>query len=82
MSKQVSSIKQAFTHGSGIADKDMVTLGMTIILGLLFVIAISVMMKRLAMFRKDQDAFDVLKATMIVIATLISVLVITQFVII
>lgn len=81
MSNQVSSIKQAFTHGSGIADSDMITLGMLTILGLLFVIALSVILKRLSMFRKDQDAFEILKAILSVFLTTVVVLVITKFVI-
>lgn len=78
----VNSIKQAFTHGSGISDSDMTTLGMITLLGLLFVIVLSVIFKRLVMFKKDQDAFEVLKVTLSVFLTVVVVLVISKFVIV
>lgn len=78
----VNSIKQAFTLGSGISDSDMTTLGMITLLGLLFVIVLSVILKRLVMFKKDQDAFEVLKVTLSVFLTVVVVLVISKFVIV
>lgn len=78
----VNSIKQAFTHGSGISDSDMTSLGLLTILGLLFVIALSLLFKRLVMFKKDQDAFEVLKITLSIFLTVVVVLVITRFVIV
>ncbi len=79
---KVNSIKQAFTAGSGINSTALIAVLMVAILGLVFVMALSVIFKRLNQFRKDDNAEDVLKTTMIVFLTIIVVIVITKFVII
>ncbi len=79
---KVESIKQSFTSGSGIQSSEMVTALMVIILGVLLVMAISVIYKSLLLFRKDENAQDILKLTLIVFLTILLVLVITHFVVI
>ncbi len=80
MSKQVNDIQQAFTAGSGIASGDMIALAMVTIIGCLLVMVISVLNKRLSQFRRDEDAYEVLKVTAMVFLTFLLVLTITQFV--
>ncbi|MDP8051508.1 hypothetical protein QJU23_03585 [Pasteurella atlantica] len=81
MSK-VESIKQSFALGSGIQSTEMITALMVIILGILLVMAISVIYKSLLQFRKNENAQDILKLTLIVFLTILLVLVITHFVVI
>ncbi len=79
---KVNSIKYAFTAGSGIDSTALIAVLMVAIVGVVLVMSISVIFKRLNLFRKDENADEVLKTTLIVFLTIIVVIVITNFVVI
>lgn len=79
---KVNSIKQAFTAGSGINSTALIAVLMVTIFGVVFVMALSVIFKRLNQFRKDENADEVIKTTMIVFLTIIVVVIVTHFVVI
>lgn len=79
---KVNSIKQAFTAGSGINSTALIAVLMVAIFGVVFVMALSVIFKRLNQFRKDENADEVIKTTMIVFLTIIVVIIVTHFVVI
>lgn len=82
VNKQISDINAAFADGSGISVGDMSTVVVIAVFALVFIIAISVVFKKLQAFQKDDNAFEVLRTVGIIFVAIIFVIIIANFVVI